>query len=270
MRHSFNGFDQNQFQSWVQDFVKSPELEVYRNTIDPSFVIMILPFSVGSWESGKIMSNCVFISHDAGTNFWQMELGGFNGNSTKYDSSIIDPKTGIKHAIERNDAKLTFYHGPVDRNPRAANSGITTFTLADTPTQSWDGMFHPVPEIRVTEYFIKLTDGRYIYVTAARYNYSYKSFRLYIGTPDAMQEIKVRLTNRLHDGGSTVIATIWGTLFAGVHETPFWTPHLVNEGELLDFSGNHFTEKTFGERLFESDNPEILDIIKSFKLIPVV
>jgi len=69
-------------------------------------------------------------------------------------------------------------------------------------------------EAREPEYLFVLPDGEYLYVSADKYDYSYDSFRLFVGPQEAMRQIPVKEVMRLRDGGTTYITTHEGTMFS--------------------------------------------------------
>jgi hypothetical protein len=76
----------------------------------------------------------------------------------------------------------------------------------------------PLPTIREAEYLFKLRGGLYIYVSHDKYNFSYESFKLFLGKPTQMKEIPVLDVQRYRDGGTTYIKTDKGILYS---PTPF-------------------------------------------------
>lgn len=73
----------------------------------------------------------------------------------------------------------------------------------------------PLPDIRVPAYLFRFHDGQreFVYVSAAKYNSSQESFRLYIGTGNSMRRVPVSSVQRFRDGGTTYVRTTEGTLF---------------------------------------------------------
>jgi hypothetical protein len=72
----------------------------------------------------------------------------------------------------------------------------------------------PLPPARMPKYLFRLRDGRYIYVSADVHDYSFESFRLFIGDGKVMREIPVGHVRRYLDGGTTFVETAEETLFS--------------------------------------------------------
>ena len=74
----------------------------------------------------------------------------------------------------------------------------------------------PLPSARRPEYLFQDEHGAFvIYVSAAKYSYSYESFRLFMGTLSGeFREIPIRRVVRMRDGGTTYIHTEEGTLYS--------------------------------------------------------
>lgn len=72
----------------------------------------------------------------------------------------------------------------------------------------------PLPLARRAEYLFRKKDGALIYVSSDKYNYSYESFKLFVGDGKTMREIPVQDVCRYRDGGTTYVKTGVGTLFS--------------------------------------------------------
>jgi hypothetical protein len=69
-----------------------------------------------------------------------------------------------------------------------------------------------LPEIRIPEYFFVSETGKVIYVSADKYRYSYKSFKLFIGFGQKLKNIPIKDVGRMRDGGTTHIITEFGEM----------------------------------------------------------
>lgn len=71
----------------------------------------------------------------------------------------------------------------------------------------------PLPFARQTEYLCQTEDGTLVYVSADKHNYSYESFRLFVGDGLLMREIPIEHVERFRDGGTTCVYTTEGRTF---------------------------------------------------------
>ena len=67
---------------------------------------------------------------------------------------------------------------------------------------------------RKPEYLLLFPDGRFLYVSADSENYSYESFRLFVGYGAELREVPITKVERFRDGGTTYIYTSQGTLYS--------------------------------------------------------
>ena len=105
----------------------------------------------------------------------------------------------------------------------------------------------PLPKIRKLEYLFRLPDGRHIYVSADKLNYSYESFKFFIGEPYKMVAVQIKEVSRLRDGGTTDIVTAEGELHS---PTPFrgdeaatWTDKQLEKVKLKKLDPTQFEIK---------------------------
>ncbi len=87
---------------------------------------------------------------------------------------------------------------------------------------------------RKVEYFCKCENGNFIYVSADKHNFSYESFRLFVGKGKKMREVQIKNVNRYRDGGTTFIETSKGTFFSpspfNVQQSPKIIPTWKKKG----------------------------------------
>jgi hypothetical protein len=162
-------------------------------------------------------------------NLFQINEIGFRGSAEAYSLSF---KGG------------TFYAG-VEQTKRFKKSSKYTLVCDDSAKsveykpistekvlklqaliQSMEVPLNPLPaNAKRTEYIFKMKDGTIIYVDASKYNYSYETFRMFVGEPGSMKEVKVQAVERRRDGGTTYVRAADGrVLFAPFSNTekPTW------------------------------------------------
>lgn len=133
-----------------------------------------------------------------GETFYALSTGGFGGSVDKHDLSFEDPHQGIKGKLHLEDEQIT-YDGEVYRKThRLINPSSVV----------------PLPAARRTEYLCQAEDGTFVYVSADKYNYSYESFKLFVGDGATMREIEVNDVVRYRDGGTTYVQTPEVTFFS--------------------------------------------------------
>lgn len=166
-----------------------------------------------------------------GETFYSLANSGFNGTSVKHQISFSDPHRGIDGRLRLDGEKIE-YNGEVYQM---------------TERQLDSSLIVPLPPARRIEYLCQDEDGIFIYVSADKYNYSYESFRLFIGEGAAMREVEVHNVSRYRDGGTTYIETADGVFFSpspfntqrDPDLVPKWSGHeLVN----LDVKGYDIVE----------------------------
>ena len=158
-----------------------------------------------------------------GKTFYALANSGFSGTSVKHQISFSDPHQGIDGRLRLDDEKIE-YNGEVYQM---------------TERQLDSSLIVPLPPARRTEYLCQDEDGIFVYVSADKYNYSYESFRLFIGEGAAMREVEVYNVSRYRDGGTTYIETSDGVFFSPSPFNAQRDPDLVpkwsnNELVLLD------------------------------------
>ena len=146
----------------------------------------------------------------------QQEQKGFGGTSERYVVSFADPRlkeSGNFYAgvdpknIFKENGKYELHCG----DKRASYRPLSVEKKAKLleMVRSGKNKLASLPkDDRKPEYLFKRKGtNQYIYVDAAKYNYSYESFRLFVGEPGKMNESKIENVERYRDGGTTYIKT---------------------------------------------------------------
>lgn len=133
-----------------------------------------------------------------GETFYALAGGGFSGSSEEHDISFENPHSGISAKLHRKGDTIT--------------CGMEVFKAANVPFDT--SKIVPLPTVRRVEYLCQAEDGTFYYVGADKYNYSYESFRLYVGDGKEMREVAIEGVQRFKDGGTTFIVTDEGTFFS--------------------------------------------------------
>lgn len=124
--------------------------------------------------------------------FYALATGGFGGTTIEHGLSFSDPHHGVDGRLQKSGEVITY--------------NDEEYTLREDiefdPSQ-----VVPLPATRRTEYFCATPDGMFVYVSADKYNYSYASFRLYVGDGQTMRQIPIIRVERYRDGGTTIIET---------------------------------------------------------------
>jgi len=71
---------------------------------------------------------------------------------------------------------------------------------------------------REAVYLFALPEGRLLYVSVDKCSRTYASLRLFVGSPDGMEEIPIREAKRYNDGGTTYIWTNQGNFYSPASE----------------------------------------------------
>lgn len=124
-----------------------------------------------------------------------------SGDEIKESGSFHVPTLGVEGQFERHNETLTWLD----------ETYIKTSEVFDRSSVE----LVQLPDLRQLEYLVISEDGSVvIYVSASFYEYSYKSFRLFIGDGETMREVKVQDVIRYRDGGTTYIETDEGTFYS--------------------------------------------------------
>lgn len=147
-----------------------------------SFVYLTdMPFSDGQ----------VCYSPDSKT-FYALATGGFGGTTIEHDLSFSDPHHNVSGKLHKSGEVITY-----DDEQYALREDVEF-----DPSK-----VIPLPATRRTEYFCMAPDGTFVYVSADKFNYSYESFKLFVGDGKTMRGIPVQYVERYRDGGTTYIKT---------------------------------------------------------------
>lgn len=186
-------------------------------------------------ENGEIIvygdsyGDKLYFSTD-GKIFYELNKRGFGGSSEEHHISFEDPHNNRDGEWNRKGDSLTF-----DGKIFKKTAGPKTIEALRLPI------------IRRPKYFFQLSDGRQIYVSYAKYSDSYKSFKLFIGQPGKMKEVKIKNVISYRDGGTIYIETAEGTLYSPTpfkqNETAKWNDKPIKK---LDPSAFQITESGTG------------------------
>lgn len=201
----------------------------------PIFAIFAI-FTVPSFAAGLPNGSVCFKSHSnefiiygnkfaeplyIGTSnkLFEMKNQGFGGSMIEHDISFHDPHSDKNGEFTRNNNNIVLQS--------------VNYIISSCPQST---NIVPLPTVRETEYLFSLSNGRLLYVSADKYNYSYESFRMYIGdVGKTMNEVDIVDVVRYKDGGTTRITTDYGILFSPFNEQPEWNNNPIQ----------HLDEKQF-------------------------
>lgn len=133
-----------------------------------------------------------------GVTFYELASRSFGGTTIEHDLSFDDPHQGVSGELHRNG-------DVIDYNGERYIQQDATFDQSSVV---------PLPATRRTEYFCQAEDGTLFYVSADKYNFSYGTFRLFVGDGTTMREVSVQHVVRYRDGGTTYIRTPEETFFS--------------------------------------------------------
>jgi hypothetical protein len=150
----------------------------------------------------------LYFSPDGGKKYFELKLNWLRGLSDNYTISFEDPHHGRTGRLKCNEDTIVL-------------DGVV-FNKMDCPSEI---EVVPLPTIRVPKYLFRLKDGKFVYVSADKYNYSLESFKLYIGDGTTMHQVEI--TDRGgHCDGEIIIKTAEGELFSPsgywMNEVPMW------------------------------------------------
>lgn len=135
-----------------------------------------------------------------GETYYVLVCSGFGGTTIEHDLSFDDPHQGI-HGKLRHEGDVVTYNGE-------------RFVRQDGTLALLEAKIIPLPFARATQYLCQTEDGTFIYVSADKYDFTYGSFRLFIGDGTTMREVPIRDVQRYRDGGTTYIETAEETFFS--------------------------------------------------------
>lgn len=242
------GFNTIDFTQYMQDFI--PGMQISQNR-DGIVLLIAKPFANYDTPNKKYLENRVFISTDKSKlDFHQLSVAGHSSTTTlqgeiahyllknPHGSEVVSSdlyldRGSIFMVVPRHERKID----PADINkmelwPEGLEPVLEeymAFTLMERDDYSWlkVAKFHPLPEIRRKEYYLKMEDGTIFYVDALKHNFSYETMRLFTGLRE-IHEVKINNITRARDGGTTFIYTNEGRLFVpskmlGKQLKPTWT-----------------------------------------------
>jgi hypothetical protein len=199
-------------------------------------------WAVGYLDDTPFQDGQVCLTRDMVT--WRpLAAGGFGGSSVNHTVTCLDP--------EANDHPMTF--------TRVGDTlwwGGNAFERMENPGEIRPSILS-LPRTRKPEYLFAEEHGAFlIYVSADKYNYSYESFRLFIGHPGetALRKLAIRQVRRMRDGGTTYIHTEEGSLYSPsklghVDKTPTWKGRADHKLVERDPSQFVITETDHGVRI---------------------
>jgi hypothetical protein len=164
---------------------------------------------------------------------YQLSSPGYSGSSEHHVFSFEDQRaTSVsKFLAGVSDAPAGTSPHDTDEYLLVCDATKTPFTrlTADESASLLEKIhsgqipLNPLPDsVRETAYLFKVVGtDQYIYVDQSKYHFDYRTFRLWLGTLNNMQEVKIANVLRASDGGTTYITTEDGReLFS---PTPFET-----------------------------------------------
>jgi hypothetical protein len=127
-----------------------------------------------------------------GKTFYALATGGFGGTTIEHNLSFSDPHRGVDGRLHKADKVITY-----DDEQYVLREDVEF-----DPSK-----VVPLPATRRTEYICMAPDDTFVYVSADKFNYSYESFKLFVGDGKTMRQIPVDDVTRYRDGGTTYIET---------------------------------------------------------------
>ena len=162
-------------------------------------------------------SRTFYLSTDNGTTYAKLYSTGFGSFAEEHKASAENSSGELSWKVAGSELTM--------------NDTNIVFSKVNSP-ESISIIIAPAD--RETEYLVKFPDDIYVYVSANKFNNSYREFKLYIGTPNRMEEAKINYVDRRRDGGTTFIQTDNGMFFSPAplkNKAPKWEE---NEGASLD------------------------------------
>lgn len=210
-------------------------------------------------------------------NLFQLEQAGSGGSSDSYYMYFMDPRVkggernqrGAFYAgVDQNDVyKKASYHKVVcgEKEKSIDYRPVSAEKKANLQAMIREGKvpLNSLPQnVRQLVYIFKQTDGTIIYVDTSKYNYSEASYRLFVGKPGAMKEIKIKDVERLYDGGTTYIRAENGSvLFSPTAydtlKSPTWNNGSTKSTILERVDSNGFDLASLGIKGVPSEDPDL-------------
>ena len=184
--------------------------------VPPAFTNLGFTLGIGRHADGTVyaldqtQTGEYRVFSSSGMTLGRKPIGGFNrgtlGNDNWYVATVsdADPQFTLKIDDTTSPASMGVVRGAyADRDFVVGQTGdVLQVETADALA----GMtIRDLPGDVTVEYFAHLADGRQLVVARPHYNWSYESFRLFLGTADRMAEREVTSVVRAKDGGTTTI-----------------------------------------------------------------
>jgi hypothetical protein len=252
MANEYAGFDNHGFTEWLKDFLPTGVLGAFVN--DKNGRILVLgEFANKGADNEKHLYNQLFISND-GRTFRQMSSGRHVVPGGRQVSSYKDPASEKMYRIHLNDDVCLRCEDTSELVTRASALYDVDMLVKYKPNNLHQAQFIPVPEIRKPEFLFEFDDEQYVYIDALKYyGYTSKQLRLFVGTPDSMQQQEIKKYLRVPDTNDIEITTDAGLLYIPINIREGHAPHWMDKPiEGLDLSKDKF-----------------LALITSFNLIPL-
>jgi hypothetical protein len=120
----------------------------------------------------------------------------FTGTPVAHELTVEDPRRVVEGTLCRHYAEVVL--------------GVVTYKQVPPPTTFASV---PLPRVRTPVRLIRLANGRFVYLSAEKYDRADNTYRLFIGPCGLLREIPVREVTRAVDGGAACVATAEETLF---------------------------------------------------------
>lgn len=173
-----------------------------------------------------------------GSVFYTLATHGFSGTSQNHRLSFDNPHDGTSGVLHRDNDTI--------------DCGGERFVREEIPFDRSSVV--PLPFARQSGYLCRFADGRLLYVSSDAYNFSYESFKLFVGDGKSMREIPIIKDSvmRMRDGGTTSFKTPEGSFYCPApiimerdpNRVPMWEQE---ELTMLDPNDFHITETPEGE-----------------------
>lgn len=213
--------------------------------------------------------NRTFYGNENG--LYQLKGTGFSGRMPIYHFSFFDPsqKEQRGHFYARIDpedtTKETNSNLIVCDNSERDFSLVSEDLKSDLQQEIRDSQIplNPLPrDARSSVYLFKSkTSDLYIYVDASKFNFSYESFRLFVGKLGEMKNLEITNVNRLRDGGTTHINLADGS--------KLFSPSALTQGKVATWTSREGTLELedLSTQSFELETLGIKDVPSKDKLL---
>lgn len=158
---------------------------------------------------------------DDGATFHEATSPGFAGTATDSKFTIENPADGAEYEARRQGDTITLRSEIYRLDPAARVARVV-----------------PLPDVRVPEYLFRVDASTLLYVSRAKYKSDYRDFKLFVGPAESLTEVACLQVRRYRDGGTTVIETAAGNLFApapSMADKPTWRSTVIQELDPAEF-----------------------------------